>query len=145
MKICENSEAPMDVVWPIVQMYLEVLEATLAGGHDVRLPRIGTFRWYVLTPRYIRYNPAVDGPLQLGWRRKLRFEPSQFNTAQPIEEEDVEKYGVKFSRFKEKIAEESAKRPGHCPLCGEKRDEGGACPKHGTEPFEDTEVEESDE
>lgn len=140
--VCEKTEAPIDVVWPIIQEFLETMSEELMEGRDVWMKSIGTFRWYILPPMVMYCNPTTRGPVRLGWRRKLKYESSgPFVMTYPIEEEDVEKYGVKFSRFKKKFAEEVRKNPDDCPICGEKIDEGGACPKHGTKPFEDEEGE----
>ena len=42
----------------------------------------------------------------------------------------MEKYSVEMD---EEVKMATA---GGCPQCGAKLDDGGACPKHGTEPFE---------
>ena len=47
----------------------------------------------------------------------------------------MEKYGVEKNPDKVKEAGQGTK-PGTCPQCGAALDSGGACPVHGTEPFE---------
>jgi hypothetical protein len=47
----------------------------------------------------------------------------------------VEKYGVDTGDSKEKTGADG-KPATKCPLCSSDLDSGGACPKHGTEPFE---------
>ncbi len=47
----------------------------------------------------------------------------------------MDKYGVEIDTEKTKQANEGA-TPNKCPLCGRDLDSGGACPEHGTEPFE---------
>lgn len=47
----------------------------------------------------------------------------------------MEKYGVEFDPEKTKTGTAGVE-PGTCPWCGAKLDSGGACPAHGTEPFE---------
>jgi hypothetical protein len=42
----------------------------------------------------------------------------------------MDKYGVVVQTTRPTSDEKS------CPLCGAALDDGGACPKHGTEPFE---------
>jgi hypothetical protein len=46
----------------------------------------------------------------------------------------MEKYGVETD--KEKVKQASESQPGKCPWCNKELDSGGACPDHGTEPFE---------
>lgn len=46
-----------------------------------------------------------------------------------------EKYGVDTGDSKEKVGADG-KPATKCPQCGASLDSGGACPKHGTEPFE---------
>jgi tRNA(Ile2) C34 agmatinyltransferase TiaS len=49
-------------------------------------------------------------------------------------EEGIVKYGVEIDSNKVKTAEGSKKAT--CPRCGKTLDDAGACPEHGTEPFE---------
>jgi len=50
------------------------------------------------------------------------------------EDEGMDKYGVDVDKTKSKTAEQGIERI--CPICGQTLDNGGACPQHGTEPFE---------
>jgi len=51
------------------------------------------------------------------------------------EDEGMNKYAVVTDDEKTKQASEGS-GPTTCPSCESKLDSGGACPKHGTEPFE---------
>jgi hypothetical protein len=50
------------------------------------------------------------------------------------DQEGMTKLGVELDDQKVKTAEHSGEQI--CPICGETLDDAGACPKHGTEPFE---------
>jgi hypothetical protein len=52
-------------------------------------------------------------------------------------DEGMAKYGVQLDEDKVKESEEG-QAPTNCPICLEELDDAGACPKHGTEPFEPT-------
>lgn len=50
-------------------------------------------------------------------------------------EDGMNKYGVALDD--EKVKESSVQYPDDkCFICGKELDSGGACPEHGTEPFE---------
>lgn len=53
-----------------------------------------------------------------------------------MSDEGMTKYGVQLDDQKVKEASEATKSGTHCPVCLKKLDNGGACPTHGTEPFE---------
>jgi hypothetical protein len=52
----------------------------------------------------------------------------------------MDKYGVQLDEEKTKEAGKDRKGQGEkattCPICSAELDSGGACPIHGTEPFE---------
>ena len=52
-------------------------------------------------------------------------------------DQGMTKYGVVLDAEKTKEAEAGSK-PTHCPICLRALDSAGACPIHGTEPFEPT-------
>lgn len=51
-------------------------------------------------------------------------------------DEGMDKYGVQLDEEKTKEASESNPTAPVCPVCSSRLDGGGACPVHGTEPFE---------
>lgn len=53
-------------------------------------------------------------------------------------DEGMDKYGVQFDEEKTKEASKGTSTVPVCPLCSSRLDSGGACPTHGTEPFEQT-------
>ena len=113
-----NLGAPMFLVWPIIQVFLLIVNRLLDNGKPVYLRGLGTFRWKKSRRSkgvMLRYIPSYD--LRRG-------------------REAMEKYGVEFDDEKTKEASQDGKKPTTCPICGKKLDDGGACPVHGTEPFE---------
>jgi len=54
----------------------------------------------------------------------------------PENEEGMNKYAVVTNDSHTKEASEGGTVEVVCPLCGETCDSGGACPEHGTRPFE---------
>lgn len=48
----------------------------------------------------------------------------------------MDKYGVQVDQEKVKEASEVTQKEASCPICSARLDNGGACPVHGTEPFE---------
>lgn len=55
-------------------------------------------------------------------------------TKQQDNDEGMSKYGVELDDNKTKTAGNGPKPV--CPRCGKGLDDAGACPEHGTEPFE---------
>lgn len=56
-----------------------------------------------------------------------------------MSEEGMDKYGVQLDETKVKESSpKGKKKAGTCPDCGKSLDSGGACPRHGTKPFEPT-------
>lgn len=111
--------------------HLVIHEIVLAldRGEAVKVRGLGTFEW-----RLIRGKPAYgfcQEPTPDGYR--LKFKPAERFRRRRV---DMEKYGVQLDDTKK---EASIKKKDHeptCPECGSRLDSGGACPTHGTEPFE---------
>ena len=130
--VAKETEAPFELVWPIIQEFAYVTCGLLLQGDDVNVEGLGTFEWHVLAPTTVP-NPVTRAPINVPSRRALKYIPSiALRKRKPME-----KYGVELDTEKTKEAEESAGH-GKCPVCGAELDEGGACPVHGTEPFEKT-------
>lgn len=56
-----------------------------------------------------------------------------------MSDEGMTKYGVELDNDRVKEASEgegSTSELSHCPVCSQNLDDGGACPTHGTAPFE---------
>jgi len=118
-----------------VQTFLEVMVKALDEGHEVKVRGLGTFKWVDVPGRDGSFG---DNDLVIPPGRKLRFIPARkFRTRRsemPDEDEGMNKYGVVTDDDETKTASESGERI--CPICGKTLDSGGACPDHGTEPFE---------
>jgi tRNA(Ile2) C34 agmatinyltransferase TiaS len=53
-----------------------------------------------------------------------------------MSDEGMDKYGVQLDETKTKEASEGHTKGPICPICSSRLDSGGACPRHGTKPFE---------
>lgn len=104
----------------------------LEQGVDVKIRGLGTFTWVNVPAK------ELPGGHFSAAGKKLKFKPSKRlqrrRTVMSDSEEGMTKYAVVLDDEKTKTA--SNKRPGHCPECDKDLDKGGACPTHGTEPFE---------
>lgn len=130
----ERIGAESQLTWGFVRSFFDVMTERLDAGDEVKIRGLGTFKWVEVPARTMTCaNDLVIPP-----GRKLRFFPSkQFRTRRaemPDEDEGMNKYGVVTDDDETKTASKGDKRV--CPVCGETLDDGGACPKHGTKPFE---------
>jgi nucleoid DNA-binding protein len=124
-----------------IQSFIDIVINRLDAGDEVKIRGLGTFKWMKVKgkkiPRHKRR--AFNGALHLPGGKKLRFIPAvKLRTRRPImpdEEEGMNKYAVVTDDTDDKTAAVEKV----CPICGETLDSGGACPKHGTEPFESDE------
>ena len=126
-----------------IQSFIDIVISQLDAGDEVKIRGLGTFKWMEVKgkkiPRHKRR--AFAGALHLPGGKKLRFIPAvKFKTRRsimPDEEEGMNKYGVVTEDQDD--GDKTAAVEKICPTCGETLDSGGACPKHGTEPFEPNE------
>jgi len=117
-----------------VQTFIEVMIERLDAGDEVKIRSLGTFKWVgVPGKKAVGSNDLVIPP-----GRKLRFIPAkQFRTRRTEmsdKDEGMNKYGVVTDDDETKTASENVERV--CPVCAKTLDSGGACPEHGTKPFE---------
>ena len=123
--------------WRFVQLIVEELVSTLEKGQDVKIYGLGRFYWRrVKAKTWTTNGKKVEVPS--GWR--LKFIPSvQLRRLKMTDKEDngMTKLGVVTENEKTKVAGtgESVLK---CPWCHKELDDAGACPEHGTEPFEPT-------
>lgn len=122
-----------------IQTFIDIVISQLDAGDEVKIRGLGTFKWAEVAPKEV---PVYHGH-GLGWRlipagKKLRFIPAtKLKTRRPImadEDEGMDKYAVVTEDPDGKTAADGADKI--CPVCGKTLDNGGACPTHGTEPFE---------
>jgi nucleoid DNA-binding protein len=129
----ERVGADPKLFWGFAQALIDSVVGQLDHGVDVKIRGLGTFFWVDV--------PSKEMPNGRSYAagRKLKFKPAKrLQYRRTImcseEEEGMTKYAVVLDDDKAKTA--SKKRPGHCPECDKGLDKGGACPTHGTEPFE---------
>ena len=127
--VSQRTETPYGLVWAIMDELNTLMANTLAAGESVRLTNIGVFRWQKVKP-HRAFDVTRDEWIDKPERLKLKFTPVR----ELRRSRAMEKYGV-VTDDPTKEADEG-KDPTRCPICGEKLDGGGACPVHGTEPFE---------
>jgi len=124
-----------DVLTSLLPEIVDVIVTALQAGHEVKIRRLGTFTWKLNKPTR-RRHPTTKELVNIPGGYTIKFLPSQTLSQRriPMSDEGMTKYGV-VQDDKVKEASEN-KDPDSCYICGEKLDDGGACPKCGTEPFE---------
>jgi nucleoid DNA-binding protein len=130
-KVAEQLGAPPEVAWGFVDETIKAIIDNLEAGKDVKIRGLGRLYWATVQRR----NVPIGGTAPSGV--KLKFAPAaRFRTRRT----DMEKYGVVKDESKVKEAEkkdaDGEDSVPCCPICLEELDSGGACPVHGTEPFE---------
>jgi len=122
--------AESSLVWGFFQSFVETISEELDRGNEVKIRGLGTFRWVDV--------PATKTPGQnIPPGKKLKFFPGKkFRYRRTIMSDDgMTKYGV-VTDDKTKTASKEKGGKDVCPDCGSDLDSGGACPRHGTKPFE---------
>lgn len=128
------------------QTFIDIVISRLDAGDEVKIRGLGTFKWMEVKskkiPFGVDYGPHGDDEgrtmyINLPQGRKLRFIPATKLRTRRLsmsdEDEGMNKYAVVTEDQDES---KTAGVEKICPICGETLDNGGACPKHGTEPFE---------
>lgn len=135
--VCAELDIDQKELSHLFKSFVRLVGEALEAGHDVQLRGLCTFRWTAHRP-IVKKLP--DGSLiDLPPRRRLKVNISERfkfrgGTAMSDNDEGMEKYGVQLDD--EKVKQASKTKPGTCTVCGATLDSGGACPIHGTEPFE---------
>jgi nucleoid DNA-binding protein len=127
------------LVWAVVDEMNTLMSNILDAGGSVRLTNVGVFQWVEMKPHRafdVTRGEWINKPERL----KLKFVPVRELRRSRTMSDGMDKYGV-VTEDPTKEADEG-KGPTKCPICGEKLDSGGACPVHGTEPFEKKENDE---
>jgi nucleoid DNA-binding protein len=133
-------DVPTDLAWGIVQETIEEIARSLDAGQGVRIKGLGTWRWKLIAQCKSKTWSGKGFVVPSGW--KLRFLPAKRFRSRRIkmsekQEEGMTKLGVQLDDQKTKTASTDGKSR-TCPLCQRTLDDFGACPEHGTEPFEQT-------
>ena len=137
--LAADAGIPMDVARFLVRSTFSSLARRLERGHGAKIRGLGTFKWAAVRARKPR-TTGVAPARGLPAGQKLKFVPAyNLRKRRTIladnDDQGMTKYGVVLDQEKTKEAE-VGHRPTHCPVCLEKLDKAGACPVHGTEPFE---------
>lgn len=133
-----------------IQTFIDIVISQLDAGDEVKIRGLGTFKWAKVKGKKVPYrshkcmdplcfecqnSKIMYWPLPDG--QKLRFVPAtKFKTRRPLvpdEDEGMNKYAVVTE---DQDDNKTAAAEKICPTCGATLDSGGACPTHGTEPFE---------
>lgn len=131
--VSERIGAEPPLVWGFVQSFIETVSEELDRGNEVKIRGLGTFRWVEVPGRDLSGLTVPPG-------KKLKFYPGKkFKHRRSAmsdndNDEGMTKYAVVTKDDKTKTASKGGKDS--CPDCGDKLDDGGACPKDGTKPFE---------
>jgi len=139
-RVSKQTEAPHPLVWGFTKSVMSEIIQVLNSGHTVQIRGLGTFYWRPVGSKKLRKLSGKTVMVPPG--QKLRFRPSYRFRSRRInmpeqKEEGMNKYGVELDDQKTKTATKNGKGS-VCPICQHALDDAGACPKHGTEPFEPT-------
>jgi nucleoid DNA-binding protein len=140
-RISEKHGANKVLVKGFVLETFDELVAALERGEDVLLPRLGRFQWRNRKAANFRWRDSIYPECQrLTFKYARRLQRLRRNFMS--EDDGMSKYGVALDTEKEKNATTkegkswTTRKPTVCPICMAALDSGGACPVHGTEPFE---------
>lgn len=136
--MAERSNLERDFLYNVLTLFVECVIDRIQAGDEVELTGLCSFRIRELKPvtRILPNGEATKPAPQP--RRVIRVHPRmslKLRGEKVMTDEGMEKYGVELDD-KKKEAEESEGGEEKCPWCGKELDSGGACPEHGTEPFE---------
>jgi nucleoid DNA-binding protein len=132
--------APAEYTEDFANAVFDCLVECLEQGNDLSIRGLGTFYWTPAAARTLQVwttkkeRVYVHHPEGL----KLKFLPSTKLRRRRRKMSDTEftKYGVELDDEKEKQAAKNKEGVAICPICSKVLDSGGACPEHGTKPFE---------
>jgi nucleoid DNA-binding protein len=139
-RVAKKIGAPPDFTWAFADEIIRALILALDAGEEVKIRGLGRFHWAPVKGRKAGLGEQKHYPGGL----KLKFAPAgRFRTRR----HNMDKLGVvldpnKVKEADEKVKEAQKKKPGGksesrcCPVCLAELDDAGACPVHGTEPFE---------
>jgi nucleoid DNA-binding protein len=120
------------IAWGFAQSIVDIMIERLDRGEEIKVRGLGTFCWTDVPERRMPNGRDAPGGRKLKFKPSKRFRHRRTNMAD--NDEGMSKYGVQTDDNKTKTAEEGTTRI--CPICGKELDDAGACPVHGTEPFE---------
>lgn len=132
--VAKKQEVPVPLAGGFIMCAVEEIIREVNRGGEVKIRGLGTIRWRAIGAFPQRGMLKTDVPP--GW--KLGFIPARRFRARraAMSDEGFVKYGVELDNEKVKQASEEADKKDRCPDCKRALDSAGACPVHGTEPFE---------
>jgi nucleoid DNA-binding protein len=132
----EGSRVEKEFLWELLQETIDEVALVLGRGEEVKIRGLGRLYWAPVK-RTTKRLAGKDISVPDGWR--LKFDPAgpfRRRTKMPEDkDEGLTKLGVVLDGNKTKTAGEGDSVR-ICPVCGKELDDAGACPVHGTEPFE---------
>ena len=138
--VADRTGAEPQVVHGFFQSFVDVVVERLDAGDEVKIRGLGSFRWVDVPGKKLPLHKRRAMKMtHLPGGRKVKFFPAkQFRSRRTeemaTEDEGMTKLGVELDDEKTKTADDSAAPA--CPICLLVLDDAGACPQHGTEPFE---------
>jgi nucleoid DNA-binding protein len=134
--VAKKQEVPVPLAEGFIMCAVEEIIREVNRGGEVKIRGLGTLRWRLAGAFPRRGMLKTDLPP--GW--KLGFVPARKFRARraAMSDEGFVKYGVELDNEKVKQASENTDKKNCCPRCQRTLDDAGACPVHGTEPFEST-------
>jgi len=139
--VADRIGAETDLVHGFFQSFVDVIIERLEAGDEVKIRGLGSFRW--VDVREMKVPAGKNMPkselLHYPVGKKVKFFPakqfkSRRNEIMETEDEGMTKLGVELDDERVKTANSGT--VDKCPVCLSTLDDAGACPKHGTEPFE---------
>jgi len=143
-RVAKQLDVSQELTHKFVSRAFDDMTAQLDAGRSVRIRGLGLFAWTTDPAR--PYHQFNGKPYPLPEGNKLRFTPAavlrgrrrtEMAEMQKDDNEGMTKYAVVTDNEKTKEAKAGVGKS-TCPVCDAGLDSAGACPAHGTEPFEPT-------
>ena len=140
-RVAKQLDVSQELAHKFVSRAFDDMIAQLEAGQSVRIRGLGLFAWTTDPAR--PYHQFNGKPCPLPEGSRLRFTPASALRGRRTEMaetkrddgEGMTKYAVVTDNEKIKEAKVGTGKAA-CPLCDASLDSAGACPAHGTEPFE---------
>jgi nucleoid DNA-binding protein len=142
--LAEGVGSSIEEAHGFVSTFIDIVISRLDAGDEVKIRGLGTFKWVDaaakrVPARAVHHDGSTEhGVAYVPAGKKLKFIPAtKLRKRRPMpedQEDGFNKYAVVTEEPDHKQASNRTARI--CPICGRELDSGGACPVHGTEPFE---------
>jgi nucleoid DNA-binding protein len=132
-EVARRTSSDKDFVFSMLSEFVEVLVEMVQQGNDVKIRNLGTLKWVPVKPQTVIFGGQK---IRLPAGVKLKLMPARnLRGRRKMSDDEMVKYGV-VTEDPEHVKEASEGKGDGCPICNSELDLGGACPVHGTEPFE---------